>query len=117
MKILVRGTNWIGDAVMTIPAVRKLRHLFPDAGLTLQTREWAKGILDESGLFDEIITPTGFFDQVVEIRKRRFDLAIVLPNSVGALAMRANAGHYFSRTPSRSRSGKTRVTKSITTSS
>ena len=25
MKILVRGTNWVGDAVMTIPAMRELQ--------------------------------------------------------------------------------------------
>jgi heptosyltransferase-2 len=89
MKILVRGTNWIGDAVMTIPAIRKLRTLFPNAKLTLQTREWARGILDQGNLFDEIITPRGFLEQVKEIRRRRFDLAIVLPNSFSsALAVR-----------------------------
>jgi heptosyltransferase-2 len=97
MKILVRGTNWIGDAVMTIPAVRKLRRLFPDAGLTLQTRAWAKGILDQTGLFDEIITPVGFFDQVKQLRERRFDLAIVLTNSFSsALTVRlAGVGRSF----------------------
>ncbi len=89
MRILVRGTNWIGDAVMTIPAVRKLRLLFPNAKLTLQTREWAKGILDQADLFDEIITPDSFFDQVAVLRKRRFDLAIIFPNSFSsALAVR-----------------------------
>ncbi len=81
MRILVRGTNWIGDAVMTIPAIRKLRRLFPDAGLTLQTRPGAKGVLQQTDLFDEIITPDGFFEQVKELRKRRFDLAIIFPNS------------------------------------
>ena len=89
MRILVRGTNWIGDAVMTIPAIRSLRRLFPDAKIILQTREWARGILDQGNLFDEIITPRGFLDQVNEIRRRRFDLAIVLPNSFSsALAVR-----------------------------
>lgn len=85
MKILVRGTNWIGDAVMTLPAVAKLRRLFPDAHITLQTREWAKGILSQANLFDEIITPTSFFDQILAIRKGRFDLAIVFPNSFSSV--------------------------------
>jgi len=35
MKILVRGANWIGDAVMTIPALRALRGLYPQANITL----------------------------------------------------------------------------------
>jgi heptosyltransferase II len=89
MNILVRGTNWIGDAVMTIPAVRKLRQLFPEARLTLQTRESAKGILSQSALFDEIVTPGAFFDQVSTLRKGRFDLAVIFPNSFSsALAVR-----------------------------
>src|SRR5688500_19532449 len=89
MNILVRGTNWIGDAVMTIPAVRKLRGLFPDAKLTLQTRAWAAGIFRESGLFDEVVTPGSFIEQVRTLRKHRFDLAIIFPNSFeSALAAR-----------------------------
>ena len=81
MNILVRGTNWIGDAVMTLPAIAKLRRLFPDGHLTLQTREWAKGILGQASLFDEIITPNSLFDQIRAIRQRQFDLAVVFPNS------------------------------------
>lgn len=81
MRILVRGTNWIGDAVMTIPAIRKLRRLFPEATLTLQTRTWAKGILGQADLFDEIITPEGFIEEVRSVRRGKFDLAIIFPNS------------------------------------
>jgi len=81
MRILIRGTNWIGDAVMTIPAIRKLRLLFPEARLTLQTREWARGIFEQSDLVDEIITSESIFDQVTSHRSQRFDLAVVFPNS------------------------------------
>jgi heptosyltransferase-2 len=89
VKILVRGTNWIGDAVMTLPAIAKLRGLFPDAHITLLTRTWAKGILDQAGLFDEIITPDSLLDQIRAIRKGSFDLAVVFPNSFSsALAVR-----------------------------
>ena len=81
MRILVRGTNWIGDAVMTIPAIRELRRSFPDAQLTLQTRTGTKGVLQQSGLFDEVITPDGLIEQIRAIRQRHFDLAIIFPNS------------------------------------
>jgi heptosyltransferase II len=81
MKILVRGTNWIGDAVMTIPAIRKLRSIFPDAEMTLLTRGWAEGIFRASELFDRIITTDSTFDQVRELRRERFDLAVIFPNS------------------------------------
>jgi heptosyltransferase-2 len=92
MRILVRGTNWIGDAVMTIPAIRKLRRLFPDASLTLHTRAAAKGILQQTELFNEIITPDGFFEQVMELRKRQFDLAIIFPNSFSSALVVRMAG-------------------------
>ncbi len=88
MKILVRGTNWIGDAVMTIPALRRLRSSFPDARIALHTRSWAEGIFRNADFIDEIIpfdsakskTRT-VFDQAVLLKKRSSDLAILLPNS------------------------------------
>ena len=30
-RILVRATNWLGDAVMSLPALRAVRERFPDA--------------------------------------------------------------------------------------
>lgn len=81
MNILIRGTNWIGDAVMTIPAIRKLRRTFPEARLTLQTRPWAEGIFRDTRLVDEVISPTSLLDQVRAFRQRKFDLAVIFPNS------------------------------------
>ena len=52
MKILVRGTNWVGDAVMQIPALRELRRIFPDAKISLHTRSWAKGIFEDADFLD-----------------------------------------------------------------
>jgi heptosyltransferase-2 len=88
MKILVRGTNWVGDAVMTIPALRELRRIFPDAEITLYTRSWAEGIFRDADFIDKILT----FDktkskikdtlaQASEIKKHGFDLAVLLTNS------------------------------------
>lgn len=84
MKILVRGTNWIGDAVMTIPAMRKLRSLFPEAEITLQTSASAIGIFRDAALFDDVGPTTSHVNQLTTVRKKRFDLAVVLPNSFGS---------------------------------
>lgn len=88
MKILVRGTNWVGDAVMTIPAIRELRRLFPDAEITLYTRTWAEGIFRDAALFDRILTfekskskIKDALAQAAELRKHEFDLAVLFPNS------------------------------------
>ena len=88
MKIIVRGTNWVGDAVMTIPALRELRRIFPDAQITLYTLNWAKGIFQDVDFIDELLP----FDrekssfktilaQAKVWRKEKFDLAIIFPNS------------------------------------
>lgn len=88
MKILVRGTNWIGDAVMSVPALRELRRAFPDAAISLHTRSWADGLFRDSTLFDEIVTydkhrwpMKDVLDNSRFLRDDGFDLAILLPNS------------------------------------
>ena len=88
MKIVVRGTNWIGDAVMTTPALRELRRIFPDARITLATRSWAQGIFADAEFIDEILPfdkeKNSFqtvFRQAKIWRERQFDLAVLLTNS------------------------------------
>ena len=85
-RIVVRGTNWVGDAVMTVPALRRLRSLFPDAQITLATRSLTHGIFTDADFLNElqlhvhsgILSTIG---QVREWRKGRFDLAVLFPNS------------------------------------
>lgn len=88
MKIVVRGTNWVGDAVMTIPALRELRRVFPDSHIALHTRSWARGIFEDADFIDEILTfDRGKFafatvlEQSKVLRQRKFDLAVLFPNS------------------------------------
>ncbi|NJM53895.1 MAG: glycosyltransferase family 9 protein, partial [Blastocatellia bacterium] len=84
MKIVVRGTNWVGDAVMQIPALRELRRIFPDANITLCTRSWAKGIFQDADFIDDILTiepEESVFQQAKKWRKGKYDLAILFTNS------------------------------------
>ncbi len=96
-RIVVRGTNWVGDAMMTLPALRELRRLFPDAHITLATRSWAKGLFVGAEFVDELQINDGrgirsFFQQVRAWRKGRFDLAILLTNSFQSALVAALAG-------------------------
>ncbi len=86
-RIVVRGTNWVGDAVMTIPALRQLRRLFPGAHITLATRAWAEGLFADADFLDELQVHEGsglrsVVQQVRQWRKGNFDLAVLLPNSL-----------------------------------
>jgi heptosyltransferase II len=94
MKILVRGTNWIGDAVMSIPALRELRRVFPTAHIALHTRAWAEGIFRDADFLDEIITFEEhggsfrtLFSEARRLARMRFDLAVVLPSSYRSAAI------------------------------
>lgn len=84
----MRGANWIGDAVMTLPALRRLRSIYPDAHIALHTREWAEGVFRDLDVVDEILSipkASGKFEsvrsQARQLRPHKFDLAVLFPNS------------------------------------
>src|SRR5687767_8185476 len=88
MKILVRGTNWIGDSIMSIPAMRELRRLFPDSHITLHTRSLCEGLFRNAAFLDGIISfernrwpITDVYDNARFLKDEGFDLAILFPNS------------------------------------
>jgi heptosyltransferase-2 len=87
-RVVVRGANWVGDAVMTVPALRELRRVLPHAHITLATRVWAVGIFDEADFFDDIMILgngqrglRGRLSEIREWRRQHFDLAILFPNA------------------------------------
>jgi heptosyltransferase-2 len=83
-KILVRGVNWLGDAVMTTPALLRLREAYPRARIMLLTPEKLKDIwlnhpaIDTVEAFNANASPLGIGHR---LRRWNFDLAVVLPNS------------------------------------
>jgi heptosyltransferase-2 len=100
-KILIRGTNWVGDAVISIPAMRELRRLFPDARISLLVRPWVRDIYSAVEFVDEILEydklgrhrgRAGFRELVADLRNRRFDLAVLLQNAFEAALIAWCAG-------------------------
>ena len=80
-RILVRATNWVGDAVMSIPALRHIRATFPAAHLTVLALPSITGLYERDRFADSVIAYTGRWRAARELSRRRFDLAILLPNS------------------------------------
>ena len=87
-RVVVRGANWVGDAAMTVPALRELRRVLPGAHLTLATRPWAVGVFDGADFLDDLLVVEAdgrgvraFFSQTRRWRAGRFDLAVLLPNA------------------------------------
>src|SRR5262245_41508463 len=83
-RILIRGVNWLGDAVMTTPALIRLREKFPDAHITLLTPEKLRELWLHHPAVNDILAfapGVGPFSIGRQLRADRFDLALVLPNS------------------------------------
>ena len=100
-KILIRGTNWVGDAVMSIPAMTEIRRLFPKAHIALLVRPWVKDIYSAAPFIDEIIEFdksgthrgwSGLRRLVRSLRERRFDTAFLLQNAFDAALLAWLAG-------------------------
>ena len=87
-RVVVRGANWVGDAAMTVPALRELRRVLPGARLTLATRPWAEALFAGAEFVDEVVAVSeskgslrSVWADAREWRSRRFDLAVLFPNS------------------------------------
>ena len=96
-NILVRTPNWVGDAIMAEPAVRRLRAVLRDAHLAILARPGVASLYEGEGLADEIIATDvrGAVDLMKEsrqIRERRFDMAVLLQNAFGAALLSRASG-------------------------
>ncbi len=100
MKILVRGTNWVGDAVMSIPALEEIRARWPQAEIVIAARAWVadlyrgQGFADRLAVFDSGASGAlGTERMARDLRREHFDCAVLLPNAFSAawLAWRAGA--------------------------
>lgn len=83
-NIVVRGVNWLGDAVMTTPALLRLREAKPAARITIITPEKLAGLWKHHPAVDDVIaiTPEETAWQVGRrLRWGNFTHGIVFPNS------------------------------------
>ena len=89
-RILIRAVNWVGDAVMTTPAISAVRESFPGAQITLLANPLVAPLFSPHSAVDRVMTfdrngrhsgIAGRFRLAGELCKQDFELAIILPNS------------------------------------
>jgi heptosyltransferase-2 len=92
-RILVRAVNWLGDAVMTTPAIEAIRASFPAARITLLATPLVAELFSPHDSVDEVMIYEkngrhaglmGRLRLAGELRARGFDLAILLQNAFDA---------------------------------
>jgi len=93
MKLLVRATNWMGDAVMSIPALEAIRGRWPQAEIAILARPVVaelyagQGFADRVLVFDHAGRHRGVWGRArlaAELRRERFDIALLLQNAFEA---------------------------------
>jgi heptosyltransferase-2 len=100
-RILVKQVNWLGDIVMSLPALRAVRRAYANAHLALLIKSELASFFEGSAWIDEVIPYrlrsgiAGLADRariIADLRRRRFDTAILFPDSLDAAVWVAAAG-------------------------
>ena len=84
-RIVIRSSNWLGDAVMSVPAVRAIKRGRPDAHVTILTPAKLADVWRQVAEVDEVMTierGEGVFAVSRKLKKGGFEAAIVFPNSL-----------------------------------
>jgi heptosyltransferase-2 len=93
MRLLIRATNWVGDAIMALPALQVVRKRFPRAHLAILALPYVAQIYDRQGIADELMVYdrngehagiSGRGRLAAALRAKRFDAALLLQNAFDA---------------------------------
>lgn len=89
-RIAIRAPNWLGDVVLSLPAVRDIRRAFPNARITAVARPSVAPLYEAVPEIDAVVEVKGLGQEMGAMRQG-FDLAILLTNSIGT-ALAATLG-------------------------
>ena len=98
MKIVVRAPNWVGDAVLSLPAMNAIKKNFPESEIWVAAEEWVKDLFTMDDTFAGTVSLSkhaGFKALAASargIRDGRFDLGILFTNSFASALVFALAG-------------------------
>jgi len=93
VKLLIRATNWVGDAILALPALRAVRARFPEAEIAILARPYVADLYREQRVCDRLIEYdanaihagiAGGERLARELRTEKFDAALLLQNAFDA---------------------------------
>lgn len=90
-KILIRGVNWIGDTVMTMPAIKAIRKSYPDAVIHLLIKPYIKALFEGYPFIDSVVLYDERFNSLFGkiqlsrlLSKERYSKAFLFQNAFDA---------------------------------
>lgn len=92
LRVLLRATNWVGDVVISLPALRALRAHHRGDRIAVLARPWVAALYRLLPEVDEVLVEephgrhagsSGRGLLASELREKAFDRAILLPRSFG----------------------------------
>lgn len=100
-RVLIRSANWVGDAVMSLPAISSVRRSFPQAEISILAKPWVAEIFQNRSIVDRVIiyqSPgihqglQGKWRLAKKIKEEGFELALLLQNAFEAALISYLAG-------------------------
>jgi heptosyltransferase-2 len=92
VKILARAPNWVGDAILCIPALRAVRTRWPQAEISILAKRWVSAVYEGQGLADRLLVLEESADPIKLLATARFDAAILFQNAFHAAWLAWRAG-------------------------
>jgi len=100
-RVALLQTAFLGDSVLTLPLLEKIKKVLPDSEITVLTRPETAQVFASSGLAAEVLADDkkvpgtffkNFFRLLAELKKRRFDIIIVPHRSLRSALLARLAG-------------------------
>jgi heptosyltransferase-2 len=100
-RLVILAPNWLGDAVMALPAIADVRRAAPDAAIAVAARPAIAPLfrlvpgVSETIVLERpvsIVNVARWHELGVEIGGKGFDTALLLPNSIHAALLASRAG-------------------------
>jgi heptosyltransferase-2 len=92
MRLLVFAPNWLGDAVMALPAIADLRQHLSDATIQIAARPSIAPLFEMVPAINGVVTLEKTERQTEQLRRAQYDAALLLPNSFNAARIAWRAG-------------------------
>jgi heptosyltransferase II len=92
VKILVRATNWVGDAILCVPALQAVRSRWPNDEITILAKRWVSAVYEGQDLANRLAVLEDLPNPGRALRREKYDAAILFQNAFNAAWVAWRAG-------------------------